>query len=210
VDAFLALDRQARAELGVTPDATEMEFGYDAPFTIDLPDGRRLRLVGKVDRVDTGTGAAGVVAVIDYKTGRAPSPWEPNPFLGEMRLQLPIYGMAARQRLGRAGAELAAEYWYLHDQRKEGGRRRVEVGPATLDRLPAVLAEIAGAMAAGLFLPHPDEPNPWRRSRCTCCDPDGADTATLWSQWQSKGADPAVAPYVRLIAGAPANGGEPP
>ena len=168
VDAFLALDRQARSELGVAPDATEMDFGYDAPFTIDLPDGRRLTLVGQVDRVDTGTGtegATGVVAVIDYKTGRAPSPWEVDPFVGGVRLQLPIYGMAARERLGRPGAQIAAEYWYLHDQRKDRGRRRVDVGPRTLDRLPVVLAHIADAMAAGLFVPHPAEPNPWSRSR---------------------------------------------
>jgi RecB family exonuclease len=209
VDAFLALDRQARAELGITPDATEMEFGYDAPFTIGLPDGRELTLVGTVDRVDTGAGPAGSVAVIDYKTGRAPSPWEPDPFAGGVRLQLPIYGVAARERLGRPHAPLAAEYWYLHDQRKEGGRRRLDVGPGTLDRLPAVLAEIVDAMAAGLFTPHPDEPNPWRRSRCPCCDPDGADTATLWSQWQSKGADPALMPYIGLIDGATADSGGP-
>ena len=213
VDAFLALDRQARSELGVAPDATEMDFGYDAPFTIDLPDGRRLAMVGQVDRVDTGTGtegATGVVAVIDYKTGRAPSPWEVDPFVGGVRLQLPIYGMAARERLGRPGAQIAAEYWYLHDQRKDRGRRRVDVGPRTLDRLPVVLAHIADAMAAGLFVPHPDEPNPWSRSRCRCCDPDGADTTTLWSQWQSKRADPAVARYLELVEAAPPDTGEPP
>ena len=54
------------------------------------------------------------------------------------------------------------------------------------------------AMAEGVFVPHPAPPDPWRRSWCAYCDPDGADTATLWSQWQHKRDDPALATYVAL------------
>ena len=31
------------------------------------------------------------------------------------------------------------------------------------------------------------------------CDPDGADTATLWGQWQHKRRDPALDGYRRLV-----------
>jgi hypothetical protein len=47
--------------------------------------------------------------------------------------------------------------------------------------------------------PHPDEPDPWRRARCAYCDPDGADTATLWGQWQHKRRDPVLDGYRRLV-----------
>ena len=82
---------------------------------------------------------------------------------------------------------MAAEYWYLHDQRKDRGSRlpvdveRGNAGPA--GRGPRRHRRRHGA---GLFVPHPDEPDPWRRARCACCDPDGADTATVWGQWQPK------------------------
>ena len=196
MEAFLALDGQARADLGVTPVATEMAFGRDAPFAIDLPDGRSLAISGKVDRVDASPAR---VAVIDYKTGRVPSPRQPDPFVDGIRLQLPIYALAARQVLHRPTAEIAAEYWYLDDQVKGQARHAVDVGDATLRRLAEVLATIVDAMAGGLFAPRPDQPDPWRRRRCWCCDPDGADTATLWGQWRRKLGDPALAPYLQLV-----------
>ena len=34
---------------------------------------------------------------------------------------------------------------------------------------------------------------------CPYCDPDGADTATLWGQWQHKRRDPALDGYRRLV-----------
>ncbi len=61
------------------------------------------------------------------------------------------------------------------------------------------MAAIVDGIAGGLFVPRPDEPDPWRRARCPYCDPDGADTATLWGQWQHKRRDPVLDGYRRLV-----------
>ena len=72
------------------------------------------------------------MTVIDYKTSRPPGGWKPDPFTGgELRLQLPIYGLAAHEHLGRPEAEIAAEYWHLGDRVKERKRLTVDVGERT-------------------------------------------------------------------------------
>ena len=106
-------------------------------------------------------------------------------------LQLPVYALAARDLLERPDVEVVAEYWHLQDRHDERKRLPIDVDPRTLARLAEVVAAIVDGIGAGLFVPHPDEPDPWRRARCAYCDPDGADTATLWGQWQHKRRDPA-------------------
>jgi ATP-dependent helicase/nuclease subunit B len=196
LDGFVELDLAARGKYGVRPAATELPFGTDRPFAVALPDGRGLAMHGTIDRVDAGPHR---LAVIDYKTGRARSS-QADPFGGgDLRLQLPIYALAARDLLGLPDDEVVAEYWHLHDQHDRRKRLPVDVDPPTLARLSEVLAAIVDGIAAGLFAPHPDEPDPWRRARCTYCDPDGADTATLWGQWQHKRCDPVLDGYRRLV-----------
>ena len=137
--------------------------------------------------------------MIDYKTGRARSS-QTDPFAGrDLRLQLPIYALAARVLLGRPDAEVVAEYWHLHDHHDGRKRLPVDVDPPTMARLAEAVAAIVDGIADGLFVPHPDEPDPWARARCSACDPDGADTATLWAQWQHKRRDPVLDGYRRLV-----------
>ena len=100
LDGFVELDLAARREHGVRPVATELAFGTDRPFAVALPDGRALALRGTIDRVDAGPDR---LAVIDYKTGRARSS-QTDPFAGrDLRLQLPIYALAARGPARAAG-----------------------------------------------------------------------------------------------------------
>ena len=195
---FLTMDLEARTALSVTPSVAELSFGRDTPVELALPGGEVLALTGQVDRVDVGEGR---VAVIDYKTGRyRPEPGEAeDPLLGGRRLQLPVYGLAASRHLDLEDAEVVAEYWYLDHQRDGRSRQAVTLDEPLLERLGEVLATITYAIGTGLFVPHPDPPDPWRRARCPYCDPDGADTATLWSQWQHKQDDPALAPYLALV-----------
>ena len=195
---FLTTDLLARTELGVTPRVAELSFGRDTLVELTLPSGELLALAGQVDRVDVGPGR---VAVIDYKTGRRRSEAgeKEDPLLGGRRLQLPVYGLAASRQLGLEGVEIVAEYWYLDHQQAGRSRQAVTLDEHLLDRLGEVLGAINSAIAAGLFVAHPDPPDPWRRARCAYCDPDGADTATLWSQWRHKQDDPALAPYLALV-----------
>ncbi len=196
--SFLTMDLEARTALSVTPKEAELSFGRDTPVELALPGGEVLALTGQVDRVDVGEGR---VAVIDYKTGRYRSePGEAeDPLLGGRRLQLPVYGLAASRHLNLEDAEVVAEYWYLDHQRARRSRQAVRLDEALLERLGEVLVTITRAIAAGLFVPNPDPPDPWRWARCPYCDPDGADTATLWSQRQHKQGDPALAPYLALV-----------
>ena len=196
LDGFIELDLAAREAHGVRPAATELAFGTDRPFTVALPDGRTVALNGVIDRVDAGPDR---LAVIDYKTGRARSS-QTDPFVGsDLRLQLPIYALAARDALERPDAEVVAEYWHLLDRHDGRKRQPVDVDQATMARLAEVVRTIVDGIGAGLFAPHPDEPDPWRHVSCVCCDPDGADTATLWGQWQHKRRDPALDGYRRLV-----------
>ena len=94
---------------------------------------------------------------------------------------------------------MVAEYWHLNDQHDLRKRLAVDVDPSTMARLSEVVAAIVDGIADGLFVPHPDEPDPWRRARCPYCDPDGADTATLWGQWQHKRRDLVLEGYRRLV-----------
>jgi hypothetical protein len=196
---FLALDLAARTELAVTPKAAELSFGRETPLELVLPGGQVLAVAGQVDRVDVGPGR---VAVIDYKTGRyrRDATETDDPLLGGRRLQLPVYGLAASRHLGLEDAEIVAEYWYLGDRRSGRTRLPLTLDAPVLDRLGEVLSAITTAIASGLFVAHPDPPDPWRRARCVFCDPDGADTATLWSQWHHKQHDPALAPYLALVS----------
>jgi RecB family exonuclease len=194
---FFELDAAARAAHGVRPVETEMPFGYEEEFALDLPDGRRVALRGQIDRVDAGPGR---VVVVDYKTGKAKRVSEDDPFEGGTRLQLPIYGLAARERHGTASSAITAEYWYLHDETDEQARRPLDVVPATVERLVDVLQAITDGIDRGLFIPHPDPPDPFRPwHSCDFCDPDGLDTATLWGQWDRKRVDAGVQPYLDLV-----------
>ena len=60
--------RQAR---GTSPLAAELSFGLDVnglpPVEVTLPDGRVLRVRGRIDRIDITP--TGTVHVVDYKTG---------------------------------------------------------------------------------------------------------------------------------------------
>ena len=82
----------------------------------------------------------------------------------DLRLQLPIYALAARDLLGRPDAEVVAEYWHLHDQHDGRKRLPVDVDPPTMARLSEVLAAIVDGIADGLFVPAPGRAGPLARA----------------------------------------------
>jgi RecB family exonuclease len=74
-----------------------LEAGLDGELSLESESGSRtVRLRGTADRIDLF--ADGTFRLIDYKTGRAPERRE--------SLQLPVYTLAARERLrGRGGRD---------------------------------------------------------------------------------------------------------
>jgi ATP-dependent helicase/nuclease subunit B len=197
---FLAADERHRRDHRTRPVGAEMEFGLrgaalDAvPFT--LSDGRELRFRGKADRVDVGDD--GTIHVVDYKTGKPYGALsEDDPDQRGLRLQLPVYGVAARLHQRMPDADVLAEYWFVSTR---GGFRRTgyRVTDDVLGRVCTTLDTIVGGVEAGVFASHPTEvsSSPW--VECAACDPDGLGVTELRRAWERKRSDPALAPYAQL------------
>lgn len=110
--ALEVLSRQAA--LGdFEPAAFEWRFGSGdgagAPVTVELEDGRHVRLQGKIDRVDVWQdGAQRYVRVIDYKSGR--TEYDPQEMYAGLQLQLPVYLEAGQE----AYQARPAGFFYFH------------------------------------------------------------------------------------------------
>ncbi len=77
--------------------ATELSFGMDdafPPLYLTLDDGTRIRIYGKIDRVDQ-TRDGRLLRIIDYKMGRERK-FDPTKLLSGESLQLPLYFGAAK------------------------------------------------------------------------------------------------------------------
>ena len=98
------------------PIAFEEKFGMEGKpaLKIELEDGRILRLHGVIDRIDQDL--QGNLRVIDYKTGV--SHLGKNDLISGIRLQLPLYALAAMQAL-KMGEVREGFYWTLNG--KEAG-----------------------------------------------------------------------------------------
>lgn len=87
---------------------TEMSFGMDGPFApvwITLSDGTKVRIYGKIDRVDR-TPDGKLMRIIDYKMGQSHK-FDPTLVMSGEALQLPLYFLAAKQ----LGGECAGFYY---------------------------------------------------------------------------------------------------
>lgn len=200
LDAFLTHDDACRAGHGSVPIAVELGFGFDGlpPLSVPLPDGRVLRVRGRADRLDRS--ADGSLHILDYKTGSARSYKklsESSPIAGGTKLQLPLYGLAARLVDGRPDAPVRAEYWFTTSG---GGFERIgyPITDEVLEATVTTLGVIVDGIEHGLFPPHPDGAGTWFYVACKVCDPDGLGTIELHSHWERKRTDPALAPYLSL------------
>ena len=98
-----------------------------------LPDGRAVRFRGRADRLDMAED--GTLHVVDYKTGRhdayrSLSAEEPDQ--QGRRLQLAVYGAAARAHHGTPDAGVQADYWFVSSKGKFS-RKGYPVTPEVLD-----------------------------------------------------------------------------
>ncbi|MET0904045.1 MAG: PD-(D/E)XK nuclease family protein, partial [Acidimicrobiales bacterium] len=203
LEATLAHDSEHRSEQRSAPLFAELGFGFvvdsiDA-VEVRLPDGRTLRVRGRIDRVDVA--ADGTIQVVDYKTGSYHSSYREllggDPVGGGTKLQLPIYGLAGRVARGDAAAPVHAEYWFVTSK---GGFARCgyDVSDDVLERTIEVLDIIVRGVEGGVFPPHPPELSTFFRITCEVCDPDGLGTAELRKQWDRKRHDPALREYAEL------------
>ncbi|MEO7572149.1 MAG: PD-(D/E)XK nuclease family protein, partial [Acidimicrobiales bacterium] len=200
---FLDDDQRHRAATGTVPVAVELGFGFGVDgelpaVEVALPDGRVLRVRGRADRLDRA--ADGTLHVVDYKTGKADrykNLSESDPIAGGTRLQLPLYGLAARLADSRPGAPVRAEYWFP-TTRGKFARHGYDVTDEVLAETQATLGVIVGGVEAGVFPPHPDSNATFFYVACPVCDPDGLGTVELRRHWERKRRDPALAAYAML------------
>jgi RecB family exonuclease len=167
------------------------------PFT--LPDGRVVHFRGKADRIDVGDD--GVLHVVDYKTGSSfgfTELDEDNPVAAGKKLQLAVYGVAARLHRQAPDAPVQADYWFV--SRKEDFKRYgYLVTDAVLEKACSVIGTVVSGIEHGVFPAHPDVASTTPgRFGCRACDPDRLGVADLRRAWDRKRADPALAPYADL------------
>ena len=88
---------------GFTVAATEAGFGKEGelrPVSLVLPDGTKIRVSGKIDRIDRSEDGT-MFRIVDYKTGRNHN-FDPTKFSSGETIQLPLYLEVAKQLGGEA------------------------------------------------------------------------------------------------------------
>lgn len=202
LDRFLTEDDSCRRKTGTRPVAAELPFGFDGaePVRFPLADGRSVPIRGRADRVDVADD--GTIHVVDYKTGRADyykGLSVEDPHQGGRRLQLAVYGHAARQRLGTPDAPVESRYWFTSSK---GDFKRL--GYPVTDHVTALVGQamstIVTGIERGVFPPHPQPHTTSPFPDCSHCDPDNLGTTELLRHWERKLDDPAIAAYVTLVA----------
>ena len=202
LDEFLRADSEERAKRDSAPVHVEMVFGMDDadPATIDLSDGRSLRVRGSVDRVDRR--ADGAPVVYDYKTGGASrfSGVKKDPVDHGRHVQLAVYGEAARQRYGADQGE--GYYWFIS---RKGGYKPIGyvLDDARQERVQSALATIADGMAAGRF-PARSGPHEWywnSHQNCRFCPFDRLCPRDRHDEWEATSSVEELAPYRELAEG---------
>jgi hypothetical protein len=203
LERFLDSDSSYRMANGTQPLAVELAFGLPKATTgtvpLKLPDGRSVHFRGLADRIDRD--AEGTLYVVDYKTGKDKAYKglrEENPDDNGHRLQLAVYGQAARLSHGIPSTNVRADYWFV-SALGQFKRHGYPVTPAVLDHVGETIGAMVDGIEAGCFpsFPTQNDATPW--VECAFCDPDGMGVADLRRQFNRKLADPAMGPFIQFV-----------
>ncbi len=202
LERFLSEDDSHRLAHGTRPAAAELAFGLPGArlgtVRLPLPDGRAVAFRGKADRLDVA--ADGSIEILDYKTGRS-EPYrdltEDNPDDRGTKLQLVVYGLAARLHRGTPDALVRAEYWFTS---AKGGFRRIgyEITSKVLQRASEAVGHIVDGIEGGVFPSYPTASSTSPFVECPYCDPDGLGVTDLRRQIERKRSDPSLAVFFDL------------
>jgi ATP-dependent helicase/nuclease subunit B len=206
----LAHDSVLRRERRSTPVAVEAAFGRNGVenLVVELPTQGAVSFAGYVDRIDlTETGG---LVVVDYKTGQGygydaiPKHTKPDPDADLVdrgrKLQLLLYGLAARQLQGLPDADVQAWFWFVELGALHRG------GPVTAaqeQRLEQVLDVVVGGIRDGVYPANPGNET-WKRNsqtweNCSFCAFDLVCPTTRVEQWSLFRRDPQVQMYAELV-----------
>jgi hypothetical protein len=203
-DVELFLRAECEVGAGRTPVGFEVSFGrvlddegseplaQAEPIVIDLGNGLRFRLAGRIDRIDQIGPSS--FEIIDYKTGGYfEADWK-GIFSGGRRLQHALYGIAAVELLKRKYSRptIARGVYYFSSAKGQQERKRID-RPSTATTT-AVLSELQRVIASGTFVHAADE------SACKWCEFGNACGGRVSEQAEAKLGDPKLDAYRRLVA----------
>jgi ATP-dependent helicase/DNAse subunit B len=107
---------EAAEEGGFIPSVFEFPF---PPLEVESADGSKIRLKGKIDRMDVDR-AAGAVRIVDYKMASSRQKYSnllKKDRMGETSFQMPVYLLAAseamKREFGISCQRMFARYWLL-------------------------------------------------------------------------------------------------
>jgi ATP-dependent helicase/nuclease subunit B len=169
---------------GVSREAAPGEPHLREPLSVDLGEGRTLRVSGKIDRIDRRPD--GTLVLRDYKTGRAPRD-DGGLFRGGRQLQIPFYILAAA-RMFPDTPVVEAFLDYV-----DGGRQ-VGLDPALVrsDSFRSLLRGLVDAIGKGVFVQEPTACE-WCNFKVVC-----GPTPLLKRRRQFKVGDPRIQQVLRL------------
>ena len=205
---FLEEDFKLREKQGVSPHSAESAFGTSRHQPDNTPaqaavewssaETGTIRFRGVIDRIDVSP-SGDAALVLDYKTGGTTeySNMDKDPVRRGTRLQLPVYGLAARQLLGD-WVDVKAAYWFVSTR---GNFKTRPQKPAPLDEMLEPFAEAVGTITdgigKGLFPAYPGKSN----ANCTYCDfKNLCPTRREW-RWRQKRRDGRLAAYAAMAEG---------
>jgi len=208
---FLDEDNRRRADRRTTPVAAELSFGMPAdelgPLPVTLEEGRRIHFRGRIDRVDRDE--SGGLVVVDYKTGRVTADHKRLPSTsGDPReeedevdfvqrgtlLQLPVYGLAARDWHAGGDVPVNVHYWFVSGADRSE-TRGYPLTAAAQGRFREVVGTIVEGIESGVFCDRPDPGDSRYGARCDYCNADRLGTDDRRREWERKRDDPALVGY---------------
>jgi ATP-dependent helicase/nuclease subunit B len=204
-------DDELRAASGAAPTAVELMFGDDGtpPVALTTSGGRAITFKGSIDRVDRSPDGR-VLAVYDYKTGRAASFDKLRDAIeaGDItaagtKLQLPIYALAARTAYPGA-QQVSAHYWFVASGE---GQRGTEVTVDDDRRFQEVMDVVVEGIEDGTFPANPGaeswDRGRWVQANCKWCDYEAVCPTTRGGAWVQLRTKPELRRYVELAEGPP-------
>lgn len=228
LDKVLEADEAFRAGLGVSTSQSEVGFGLPdqgKTFSVHVPGVSDVAFLGRIDRLDSSSDGK-LSVVVDYKTGNASraeralckvnansdgaeaefaeigaateSGLEADPVDGGRSLQLPAYGLAARELAGSDRA--IAFYWHIDRTFGTSTCYGYPCDEGVDDRFGDVVGSIVTGIDGGVFPMNPGEPSYFseRGVNCGWCEFDVICPADRQRIYELKHRAPEYSVYAEL------------
>ncbi|MFO8009141.1 MAG: PD-(D/E)XK nuclease family protein, partial [Candidatus Brocadiia bacterium] len=166
------------ASIGMPPDGHGTDLDTLAPVSLTLPNGKVIRVRGRVDRIDRiGNGAVHTYGIWDYKSGSTWGYDRADPLRQGRKVQPFIYMTVVGHRLReKIDCQARVEYFGFFFPGVRAVGERLQWTPSELAGGGQVLQNLCQVVADGVFVATNDH-----EQDCTYCDYQGicGDVETL-------------------------------